>query len=397
MRILVLGAGPVGRSVASELLREPEVTGVTLLDRDVDRLDEAWARLSDDRLRVETIDLAPPGAVRPFLESAAAVVAALPSRLLPTLADETLAARRGMVAFGRDAATNRELLGRDERFREAGVALLPAQGLAPGLASIVAGDLADRFDRCDSVRIRLGCLPARPTGALGYRGGAPLPSLVFECTADVEILRGGQRRTVPALSGFEPFELPPPFGAGEAALTAAGGGTFPATFEGKVGKFDFKAVRYPKHFEKMRVLVELGLLGSEPVELAGGLRLAPVEVTAALLETATRYPDLADLVVFRVVAQGEAGGQLRKILVDALDFGEPARGLTAALRMTAAPVAAIARRLGRGDFEGVGAFPPERSISWDDLRGDLEERGLAFTERESVVGTDEGWPGGRPI
>lgn len=397
MRILVLGAGPVGRSVASELLREPEVTGVTLLDRDVDRLDEAWARLSDERLRVETVDLARPGASVPFLENAAAVVAALPARLLASVADDALAARRGLVALGRDAAANLELLGRDGRCREAGVALLPAQGLAPGLASVVAGDLADRFDRCESVRIRLGCLPARPLGALGYRGGAPLPSLVFECTADVEVLRGGQRRTVPALSGFEPFELPPPFGAGEAALTAAGGGTFPATFEGKVGKFDYKAVRYPKHFEKVRVLVELGLMGSGPVELPDGTRLAPVDLTATLLETATRFPEQADLVVFRVVAQGEAGGQLRKISVDALDFGEPARGLTAALRMTAAPVAAIARRVGRGDFEGTGAFPPERSVPWDDLRGDLEERGIAFTERESVIGTDEGWPGGRPI
>ena len=47
-------------------------------------------------------------------------------------------------------------------------ALIPQCGLAPGFISIVANDLARRFDTLDSVRMRVGALPQYPSNALNY-------------------------------------------------------------------------------------------------------------------------------------------------------------------------------------------------------------------------------------
>jgi saccharopine dehydrogenase-like NADP-dependent oxidoreductase len=47
-------------------------------------------------------------------------------------------------------------------------AFIPQCGLAPGFISIVANDLASRFDTLDSVRMRVGALPQYPSNALNY-------------------------------------------------------------------------------------------------------------------------------------------------------------------------------------------------------------------------------------
>ena len=44
---------------------------------------------------------------------------------------------------------------------------IPQCGLAPGFISIDANDLARRFERLDSVRLRVGDLPLYPSNALG--------------------------------------------------------------------------------------------------------------------------------------------------------------------------------------------------------------------------------------
>ena len=44
----------------------------------------------------------------------------------------------------------------------------PQCGLAPGFISIVAHDIASRFDKLDTVRLRVGALPQYPSNALSY-------------------------------------------------------------------------------------------------------------------------------------------------------------------------------------------------------------------------------------
>jgi len=188
-----------------------------------------------------------------------------------------------------------------------------------------------------------------------------------------------------ALSEIHTVDLPPPFGKAESALTAAGLSLMPEIYSGKLETLEYRTVRHPGHFEKIRFLSELGLLGGDEWDLAPGVRLAPRTVVREAIRRASTYPDVADFVIVRLTAEGWIDDEPIRISVECLDFGEPAVGVSAVERMVAYPLAAAARMVARGDMERRGAFPPERSIRWEDLRRDLEGRGISFTERQEVL------------
>jgi len=385
VNILILGAGQQGYAVAVDLLRERELLKVTITDTNVDRLDFVWGELGDPRVVVRAADSAEPATLSNLFAEHDAVVSALPCDLNLELARLAVASKRHFVDIGGSTEVTVKELALHDEARSAGIALLPDMGLAPGMANVVAADLIEGFDECDTIRIRVGGLPVRPVGPLGYRLVFSVEGLLAEYGGEAEILRRGQRIRVAALSELEPVELPPPFGQGEAAITAGGLSTMPETFEGKLANLDFKTIRYPGHFEKVRFLAALGLLDREEKDYGRGIKLSPRVVVGEAFSRATHFPDVPDLVVFRVTAEGDSGGERIRTVVESLDFGEPARGVTAMMRMTAYPAASAVRRLARGELELAGAFPPERGIPWQDLRNDLESRNISFTQREGPV------------
>ena len=143
-------------------------------------------------------------------------------------------------------------------------------------AAVRSGPRAHRHrrrvaDRSTSTRsaassCKVGALPRHPAGLLGYAFNWSPEGVVNEYLNDCEVLRGGVRQMVPAMTELERvviggIEL-------EAALTSGGLGTMCETFEGRVQRLDYKTLRYPGHFELMRFFFdELGL--RERRELAG--------------------------------------------------------------------------------------------------------------------------------
>jgi saccharopine dehydrogenase-like NADP-dependent oxidoreductase len=109
-----------------------------------------------------------------------------------------------------------------------------------------------------SIELKVGALPRHPTGLLGYAFNWSPEGVVNEYLNDCEVLRGGVRQMVPAMTESERvviggIEL-------EASLTSGGLGSMCETYEGRVQRLDYKTMRYPGHFELMRFFFdELGL------------------------------------------------------------------------------------------------------------------------------------------
>lgn len=385
MKILVLGAGRQGIAIGIDLARERDLDRLTLVDRDVDALDSAWAQVGDPRVIVAVGEGRDPESLASVFEEHDVVVSALPAPLNLPLARLAVAKKRHFVDLGgRPEITRGELALHDEA-RGAGVTILPDCGLSPGLANVIAADVVESYERCDQLRIRTGALPVRSVGPLGFRLLVPVEQLLDDYSGEAEIVRRGQRKRVPALSEVEVFDMPPPFGIGEAAITAGGPSTIPASYEGRLLSYDAKSIRYPGHFEKIRALAALGLLDPNVRELSGGVRVAPRQLVADILEKLCDFPDVPDLVVCRVTGEGDSGGERLRTVVEALDFGEPARGIGSLARMSAFTAASAARRLARRELSMAGAYPPERALAWSDLRNDLEGRNLSFTQRETAI------------
>ncbi|TIV30411.1 MAG: saccharopine dehydrogenase family protein, partial [Mesorhizobium sp.] len=137
-------------------------------------------------------------------------------------------------------------------------AFIPQCGLAPGFISIVANDLASRFDTLESVRMRVGALPQYPSNALNYNLTWSTDGVINEYCEPCEAIVEGELIEVPPLEEREEFSLD---GVTYEAFNTSGGlGTLAETLKDKVRTLNYRTIRYPGHAAIMKALLnDLGL------------------------------------------------------------------------------------------------------------------------------------------
>ena len=287
MRLVLLGAGKIGAAIV-ELLASSGDYQVTVADKDRALLDAVARR----GVRCEQIDLADGAALRRLLSGSQAVVSALPFYLNTTVAGAARDTGLHYFDLTEDVATTRAAR---EIAVSAASAFVPQCGLAPGFVSIVAMDLAKRFDSLASVRMRVGALPKFPANALSYNLTWSTDGLINEYCNPCEAIHEGRRIEVLPLEGIEHFSLDGV--AYEAFNTSGGLGTLCETLEGRVADLNYKTVRYPGHCERMQLLCN---------DLKLGERRA---LFKDVLETAIPMT-LQDVVLVFVTVTGSRDGRL---------------------------------------------------------------------------------------
>ncbi len=254
--ILVIGGGKIGSVVAALLVN---ATGevqyrVTVADRSAAQLAEVEREIvglaGGDRLNTLVLDVEDTAQLQAAMEGRFAVLSAAPYHLTVKVAQ---AARRGGVHYldlTEDVASTRHIR---ELAEGASTAFIPQCGLAPGFISIVAADLAHQFDSLDSVRMRVGALPAYPSNALNYNLTWSTEGVINEYCEPCEAIVDGQPREVPALEEREEFSLDGVLY--EAFNTSGGLGTLCETLAGKVRTLNYRTIRYPGHAAIMKALL----------------------------------------------------------------------------------------------------------------------------------------------
>ncbi|MBC7483963.1 MAG: saccharopine dehydrogenase family protein, partial [Rhizobacter sp.] len=122
-----------------------------------------------------------------------------------------------------------------------------------GFIAIVAADLARQFDTLDSVRMRVGALPAYPSNALNYNLTWSTEGVINEYCGPCGAIVDGHPREVPALEEREEFSLDGVLY--EAFNTSGGLGTLCETLAGKVRTLNYRTIRYPGHAAIMKALL----------------------------------------------------------------------------------------------------------------------------------------------
>jgi len=248
-RVLLLGAGKIGRMIARLLVDSGDYS-VLVGDVSSDALDRMARRIGGVEVRL--VDVASPSQLSKALDGCEAVISALSYSLNPAVAQAALDAGASYFDLTEDVATTR-------RVREiaaqaaAGQIFMPQCGLAPGFISIVAQHLTKQFDSLDAVRMRVGALPLFPTGALKYNLTWSTDGLINEYCNPCDALHDGRRVELQPLEGYEQFLLD---GVSYEAFNTSGGlGTLCDTLEGRVRELNYKTIRYVGHCEPMKLLV----------------------------------------------------------------------------------------------------------------------------------------------
>jgi saccharopine dehydrogenase-like NADP-dependent oxidoreductase len=244
--VVVIGAGKIGGTVAG-LLASTGRYQVTLADRSPAILDRVEPH---ERIRCLPLNVEDTAGLLGLLNDQFAVINAAPFHLTLRTAEAARAARTHYLDLTEDVASTRRV---KELAADASTAFIPQCGLAPGFVSVVAHELAKRFETPDSVRLRVGALPQYPSNALNYNLTWSTDGVINEYCEPCEAIVNGLRREVAPLEGLEEFSLD---GVTYEAFNTSGGlGTLCDTLEGKVRTLDYRTIRYPGHAAIMRALL----------------------------------------------------------------------------------------------------------------------------------------------
>lgn len=140
-----------------------------------------------------------------------------------------------------------------ELSQKANGSFVSQSGLAPGFISIVANDLMKEFEELDTVKMRVGALPANISNVLQYSLTWSTDGLINEYGNPCHAIKNYQDTILLPLEGLENINLDGlPY---EAFNTSGGVGSLAKTFAGKVKNLNYKTVRYPGHCRKIKLLM----------------------------------------------------------------------------------------------------------------------------------------------
>ena len=283
-RIAVLGLGKIG-NLAAKLLHE---TGFKVIGFDVHPPRESLP------FPVKNTDLASAEALSSEFANAEAVLSCLPFHLNLGVAAAAHAAGIHYFDLTEDVPTTKAII---EMSSTSKGLMAPQCGLAPGFVSIVGASHATVFDKCRSIRMRVGALPQHPTGLLGYAFNWSPEGVVNEYLNDCEVIEESTRKRVSPMEWLETLYID---GVKlEAFLTSGGIGTMCDTYLGKVDNIDYKTIRYPGHMALMNFFFHELLMREQ-------------RVIAGQILVNAKPPVEDDVVYVHVASEGEIDGRLQR-------------------------------------------------------------------------------------
>jgi saccharopine dehydrogenase-like NADP-dependent oxidoreductase len=283
-KIAVLGLGKVGL-LAANLLHEQgfSVTGCDLR-----------APAEAQGFSVKALDVASSEALTGELSQQEAVLSCLPYHLNKHVAQIAHALGIHYFDLTEDVPTTDAI---QELAKTSRGVMAPQCGLAPGFVGIVAASQMKQFDKCRSIRMRVGALPQNPTGMMGYAFNWSPEGVVNEYLNDCEVIEGGVHKWVSSMEWLETIYVN---GLELEAFTTSGGlGTMCETMLGKVDNLDYKTMRYPGHMRLMNFFFHELLMRDRRGE-------------AGQILTNAKPPVDDDVVYVHIASEGEIGGKLAR-------------------------------------------------------------------------------------
>jgi lysine 6-dehydrogenase len=373
MNIAVIGLGIQGYACAYDLARAEGVRRVVLYDPQKGVAEAAARKLKSRKVQVLPHALRG-NALASALKGVDAVACTAPYHFIPEYTRMAIRIGAHFSDLGGHYQTVEKQLKMDAEARRAGVTVLPDCGLAPGLAVILAYDMAMDFSSpVRSLRIRVGGLPQKPRGFLKYAKFFNPHGLLNEYWNDCVVVENGKTKKVEGMTGVERLRFAG-IGELEAFHTSGGIGRLPQTLKGRARNMDYKTIRYPGHCEKFRVFQELSL-DAETMTLDG--REIPLRDVLVARLNETLPEEKRDVVLMRIDVEGK-GRRRRLELVDRFD---PRSGLTAMQRTTAFSLSGVVQQLASGVVKKRGAMPIETGADAKRLAAYLKTRGFSFTAR----------------
>jgi len=383
VRIVVLGgAGIIGRVIVRDLAEDREVKEIVIADLDLEGAQKLASGLGRSGVTAVRADVTDHAALVKLLKGAGAVINSVQYYFNLPVMKACLEARAHYLDLGGLFHTTRKQLELHGEFRKAGVLAVLGLGSCPGIANVQARVVADTFDTVESVRIYNGATPDQGDSlAWAYS----IQTIFDEITEKAMVLRDGQFVELPPLGEEELYRFQEPIGVSKVHLSLHSEvATLPLTYAAKGIKDCFFKISFFGYSEKalrqLQFLAQLGLAGTEPVEVRG-VKVKPRDVLLEVLKRAPQTERTKSLGFKDIVTEvkGTKGGRPVAGKVETTAWPHKAWGVSGGTFLVASPPAIVARWLAAGRVRLSGVLPPEQVVDAAPFFKELETRGARTT------------------
>jgi saccharopine dehydrogenase-like NADP-dependent oxidoreductase len=369
MKVIVLGGtGFVGRAAVRDLINSDDVSEVQVADVNSAELNLFVDELKSEKVSPIQVDVTDHHELVETIKGADAVLDSTLRELYVVVAKAAIEAKVNgcVIGFGPDIAL--EMLKLDSLAKDAGVTYVVSAGCSPGSTNVLARYLSAKMDQVEDIRIYFHATrrPGESPALLdGFLTEIPSAKLTYE---------NGELKEVPPWSGREEVEFPEPFGKQVLYhVVHSEPATIPMHIKG-VKNVSAKGCWSPHHMDMLRMWDDVGLLGTNPIDV-GGKEIAPKDLLSELLLRRVAEEGKRPHVALQIVrVTGKKNGAKADYVMHLNYFpieNDPEGTLA---RATGFSGAIIARMLARGDVKEKGVMGPEACIDPERLIQELVER-----------------------
>lgn len=387
MKVVVLGAGLMGREVARILDDSEKVEKVYLADLDIDIVNEFINASNTTKVEAVQLDAKSESKLREVISKGNVCVNALFYEFNERVAKAAIDVGVHSVDLGGHIGNITEnILLLDEKAKEKNVTIIPDLGLAPGMVNVLVGYAASKLDEVESIKLYVGGIPVKPEPPLNYTRVFSLEGVIDHYTEPSKVIQNGQLVEVESLSGIEPIYFDQ-FGTLEAFYTSGGTSTLYKTFP-NVKTLEYKTVRYKGHAEKFELMKELGFFDKNNIVDVDGIKIKVRDVVREALKNKLYLGKKQDAVVLRAIIVGEKLGEQVTYEYEMILIRDENSEVTAMATVTAGSIASVAIMIGDGTITKRGVLPPETVVPGKEYIEKMAKRGIEIKEishRSSIV------------
>lgn len=380
-RYAIIGTGRQGTAAAYDIGKFGEAESILMLDYDENQAAASASRinqlLGDGLATSKQVDAQDTERVAEILRDGKVdgLLSGTPYSYNLGLTEAAISTETAMTDLGGNSEVVHQQLNLSQAAARAGVAIIPDCGLGPGMTTTLSLYAMEQLDEPREVFIWDCGLPKHPEPPWNYSLTFSIGGLTNEYHGDCLFIRKGKTVRVPALEELELVEFPEPIGTLEAFTTSGGITTAARSYEGILTTFQNKTMRYPGHFEKLKVIQQLGLLETDPIKI-GAKEVQPRDVLHALWEPLIRAEaDTRDLAIIRILAVGIRQGVETEAQVDLYLEYDDETNFTAMEQGTGWHAAILTEAAVMGKIE-PGVIPVERAMTGEDFVAEAARRGF---------------------
>ncbi len=345
-KIVVLGAGMVGRAIAIDLSEKHDVTSADINEKALINLRDNYP------IKTTPINLMEEEKVQELVRDFDLVVSAVPGFMGYDTVRSVIEAGKNVVDI---SFMPEDYMDLNALAARKGVTVITDCGVAPGMPNIIAGYFNEVME-LDTFEYVVGGLPRVKVYPFYYKAPFSPIDVVEEYVRPARYLEKGQQMTKPAMSEPELMFFDQ-VGTLEAFYTDGLRSLLKNLSH--VSNMKEKTLRYPGHIQLIQALKTAGFFDKTPVTI-NNTAIRPIDFTSKILINDWKLePTEPEFTVMKVMLKGKMDGKPRDITYELYDTYDEKAKISSMARTTGFTATAHAEVILQQKFTGKGVFPPE--------------------------------------